>query len=123
MTLGTDVKTTVDNIITNLGSDIVFSSYAGTSNIYGDYIFGTTITNTTIKAVPIDYVFPTNSYQQFGIEREGDFELVVKGDQAVNGTAIVAFQSQTYQVQSINTVHFQNVDLVKIVSMVKRNIN
>lgn len=108
------VKNRIDKIFDNLGSTALISSVITTStDSYGDDVstYGATV---SITVVPWADMF-SQSYQEFGDMAQGEMDVAVKADQAIDIDDKITWNSKVYKVKELGPYIISNTTLVKAV--------
>lgn len=126
MGIGTSMRTVVTTIINNFGSDVVITPVTVTVGTYGGYNPATETEGTAVteSAVPYDMV-NSLSFKNFGDLEVGRIKIVFKYTATIplpttTTKYIIEWNSETYDLISVEEYPIQDVTVAKIATLAKR---
>ena len=113
-TLGTNIQTTVNNLIDNdnFKSSATIKSRTVTGGSYGGYEAGSASSSSTaVNCIPFSYIQDDVDPQRFGDVSEGEVRIIFKGGTTIDIDDHVTYLSKDWFVRSIEPLVFNDVEV------------
>lgn len=113
--LGTSIRNTVRRLIAdaNLRTSITLTPLTRATGSGGGYsaVTETSGTARTIYGIPSSYIQDKIDLVKFGDLKNGEVRMLVRDDETLDTNDKVAFDSQTYNIRSIEPIYFNDVTI------------
>ena len=123
MTLGQDVKTIVDGLLSdaNIRTTLTHTARSYLSSSDGGYS-GTSqssATSTSIYAVPARYFKSRMGLLKFGDLKQGDFRFITSSDNSCSSADLITFDSSNFEVRDVQNIVFNEIKVAQAITVSK----
>ena len=112
-TLGTTIRKFVRGLIANknLRSSLTINAVTRTTGSDGGYnsVTETQASSRTAYAIPEQYIQDNIEMIKLGDLRTGELRLILRDDESIDTNDLVAFESKTYRIRTIEPLWFNEV--------------
>lgn len=124
MTLGTNIRATITNLINNpnLRSEITVTPITVTRGDYGGYDSNTRTEGTarTVYCIPSNNTNPFVQALKLGRVESGNMRLIIAYNETINTQDTITWQGDVYDVDSIKPTPFNNVMVAQTLTLKRR---